>query len=59
MLMCRYVSNVISAFGLGNSSVLTLFKELLSLTDLGGFGIVSVMDRAFTATQCGGNDCWR
>ena len=35
-LMRRYLSNVISAFGLGNSSVLALFKELLSLTDPGG-----------------------
>ena len=34
-MICRYLSNVISAFGLGTSNVITALKEALGLSDPG------------------------
>ena len=51
----RYLSNVISAFGQGNASVLGVFKEVFALTDSGWRREAVMKTRAVSATEHGGN----
>ena len=47
---------MISAFGLGNASVLGVFKDVFTLTDSGRWREEMMRIRAVSATEHGGND---
>ena len=51
----RYLSNVISAFGLGNASVLGVFKEVFALTDSGSKRKAVMKTRAVAEAEHRGN----
>ena len=51
----RYLSNVISAFGLGNASVLGVFKEVFALTDSGSKRKAVMKTRAVAEVEHRGN----
>ena len=51
----RYLSNVISAFGLGNASVLGVFKEVFALTDSGSKRKAVMKTRAVSEVEHRGN----
>lgn len=50
-LLNRYLSNVISAFGIGNSKVIIALKETLALSDPGSVLVVTLKNRFITTIE--------